>query len=362
MCVIIKYMIIVLSITLFLSGCSGGGTIEVPISRIEYTENKVEMITAEGTYLEFIMKYNGEKIAAPNYRYINNKSMRPTRHSFYLRNFVKKIKNKKNIPPAICLEIIDKKTNRSALINNSKCLSNPVLNNRLTQISSLQNIDIYLNKIKETNKNKNIYVKYFSNKDKKCHIPNITPIDYNFCNNPEAIEKARLSCLKPLGRKACSVLANKQIKKENLTTNQKAAAQFLSSQSCSLLINKGLSGTAIADDLGDSMRESDSLLANLFGYVLETGAALSMAAKVNSCYSNLTYKCDAQVRVKHKIDAKNCLSEQKIFNASKDNNLKLKHRYQIALNKAKNDLQVSQSNYTRKSIVRNLRLTFDETQ
>ncbi len=197
------------------------------------------------------------------------------------------------------------------LFNRSKCLDNKPLTNYFDSQPQYNIYSKFKNKLavhksKKKKFNSTFEATYYNNKTKSCDIPDIAPINQKLCSNPSKINTMKMSCLKPLGAKACRVAANKLIEQENLDKDKRQFLKYLSSPACDNLVGKKPTFASLADEVGDDLTESDNAVANGVGYLLEGFSLLYTGTEITSCLSSLNIDCDENKRVVHQENIKEC--------------------------------------------------------
>ena len=221
------------------------------------------------------------------------------------------------------------------------CLINTELENKFAADIAIEKLDQKIKTLRAQLNNQSVIKNSnFNTKSQVCDKPYIKPIS-NLCGKPqEELDRLYIDCFRPLGSKACRYLAKEEIKKKNLSTDEKRRQKLASAFLCKTVVGGEITGAEIADELGDELTSSDNLFVQGAGYLLEAGAALATTATVSSCLARFDMHCDVEANHRKERNYQQCSADLVTFNKKKQE-----------LNKLVK--QANSLRYSRSKIVRN---------
>ena len=225
----------------------------------------------------------------------------------------------------LCFEIRKSKPKYDlSLFSEYSCLINTELEKKFAADIEIEEIEQKIKRLKRQLKNESVTNNSnFNTKTQACDKPYIKPIS-NLCGKPqEELDRLYIDCFRPLGSKACRYLAKEEIKKKNLSADEKRRQKLASALLCKTVVGGEISGAEIADELGDELTSSDNIFVQGAGYLLEAGAVLATTANFSSCLARFDMHCDVEANHRKELNYQQCSADLVTFNKKKQKLKKL---------------------------------------
>ncbi|MBR8842405.1 hypothetical protein [Pseudoalteromonas sp. JC3] len=138
-------------------------------------------------------------------------------------------------------------------------------------------------------------------KDKRCLLPateSLPERPHTICDDKEALQRARISCLAPLGSKACQYALKEERKRKGKRASQ--TELFLAGNACSSMISQRISGGEIGlglvESAADAIGDGQGGFFDGLSALLESAAMATRIASAYSCFDGLVPNCVKKIR------------------------------------------------------------------
>ncbi|RZG14367.1 hypothetical protein EXT47_13945 [Pseudoalteromonas sp. CO342X] len=117
------------------------------------------------------------------------------------------------------------------------------------------------------------------------------------CDDPDALQKAQISCLAPLGSKACKYALQEERKRNGKRASN--AELFLAGNACSSMLSQRLSGGEIglglAESAADAIGDGEGGFWDGLSSLISSVAMATRVASAYSCFDGLVPNCEGKI-------------------------------------------------------------------